>query len=233
MTVRNRQHLFLFLPVVMLLMLTVQGCGFKPLYGQKDGLDDVTADLKNVYVASIPERFGQQIRLALQERMASDGPEAPHTYKLIVKPSLSAEAVDIHGDNTTGRTRMVGLAHWQLLTIEQTPRLLSEGDTRTLDGFSSVYEQYFAETLNMESAEGRIAQNLAEQITQQVAIWFKTKVSSSAQIHTGYYDKNSRAYYPVPAGIPESTEEAIPMQQEGQDAVPDLATGRTPINTQW
>ncbi|MFT9068430.1 MAG: hypothetical protein ABF420_10340 [Acetobacter syzygii] len=207
--------------------LLLSGCGFKPLYGEDKGQVEVSDELKDIYVANIPERFGQQVRLALQAQMSSDGPEDPHKYKLIVQPGVNAEALDIHGDNTSGRTRIIGTAHWQLLTIDQNPQLLAQGDTQVMDGFSSTFEQYFAQTLNMESAMGRIAEALGNQVTQQVAIWFKTHATPAAAP-----TERPRAVYPTPNLIPDS-EKGAPMEQEGADAIPNMATGRAPIDTSF
>jgi LPS-assembly lipoprotein len=159
--------------------------------------------------------------------MAGDGPENPRKYKLVVQPTISGEAIDIHGDNTTGRTRMLATANWQLLTIEQTPRLVTQGYAQTLDGYTNTYEQYFAQTLNMESTMGRIAQTLGEQITQQVATWFKTH-STPADVP----NNQPKALYPSPNLIPDS-DQGTPMEQEGPDAVPNMATGRAPIDTNF
>lgn len=205
--------------------LLLSGCGFRPLYGEEKGVVDTSDELKDVYVANIPSRFGQQTRLALQSQMASDGPEEPHKYKLVVQPSLSAEAIDIHGDNTSGRTRMLASATWRLVSIEANPRLLAQGSTQAMDGYTSSYEQYFAQTLNMESTEARMAQALGEQVTQQVATWFKTHATPAAAPND-----RPKAFYPSPNGIPES-EKAAPTEQEGADAIPDMATGRAPIDT--
>ncbi|MDE7548811.1 hypothetical protein PY793_12565 [Acetobacter fabarum] len=207
--------------------LLVSGCGFKPLYGEEKGAVDVPAELKDVYVANIPQRFGQQVRLALQAQMAGDGPEDPHKYKLVVQPSISGEAIDIHGDNTSGRTRMQATAQWQLLTIEQNPRLITQGYAQALDGYTNTYEQYFAQTLNMENTIGRIAQTLGEQITQQVATWFKTHATPA-----DVQDNQPKTLYPSPNLIPDS-DQGTPMEQEGPDAIPNMATGRAPINTNF
>ncbi|MCP1242704.1 hypothetical protein GOB86_10120 [Acetobacter lambici] len=205
--------------------LLLSGCGFKPLYGEEKGGVDVSAELQDIYVANIPQRFGQQLRLALQSQMAADGPEDPHKYKLVVQPTISAEAIDIHGDNTTGRTRMLATARWQLLTIEQTPQLVTQGYTQTLDGYTNTYEQYFAQALNMESVRGRVAQALGEQVTQQVATWFKTHSTPAA-----IPDDQPKTFYPSPNVISD-TDKGAPMEQEGADAIPDMATGRAPIDT--
>ncbi|MCH4092957.1 MAG: hypothetical protein LKE96_01330 [Acetobacter peroxydans] len=137
--------------LLLLLPMTVGGCGFKPLYGEQDGQTNISAEMKEIYVNNIPERLGQQLRLALQESMSQDGPEDPHKYRLQVYPQVSSEAIDIHNDNTTGRQRLVGRAHWALFSVEATPRLLTQGDTTTMDGYTSTYEQYFALTLNSET----------------------------------------------------------------------------------
>ncbi|WP_338332069.1 hypothetical protein [Acetobacter sp. LMG 32666] len=207
--------------------LLLSGCGFKPLYGEEKGAVDVSAELQDIYVANIPERFGQQLRLALQSQMAADGPEDPHKYKLVVLPTLSAEAIDIHGDNTTGRTRMLATAHWRLMTIEQAPQLVAQGYTQTLDGYTNTYEQYFALALNMESVRGRVAQALGEQVTQQVATWFRTHATPAA-----VPDNQPKAFYPSPNLIPDSDRGAA-MEQEGADAIPNMATGREPIDTNF
>ena len=207
--------------------LLLSGCGFRPLYGEEKGAVEISSELKDVYVANIPERFGQQLRLALQSQMASDGPEAPHKYKLAVQTSLSAEAIDIHGDNTTGRTRMLATAMWQLTTIEATPQLLAQGNTQAMDGYTSSYEQYFAQTLNMESTEGRMAHALGEQVTQQVATWFKTHATPA-----NTSDNRPKTFYPSPNALPAS-DNTTPMEQEGADAIPNMATGRAPIDTNF
>lgn len=203
------------------LPVVLSGCGFQPLYGENGKNNvDVNSELKEIYVANIPERTGQQLRLALQQQMAADGPEDPHKYTLIVMPSFNAEAIDIHSDNTSGRTRITGHAHWQLLTVEQNPKLLAQGDTTTMDGYTNTYEQYFAQTLNNETAMGRVAQTLGEQITQQVSTWFRTQAAPAVS-----RDQGPKAFYPIPTAMPESDKE-VPMEQEGADAIPDMATGR-------
>jgi LPS-assembly lipoprotein len=207
--------------LLLLLPMTVGGCGFKPLYGEQDGQTNISAEMKEIYVDNIPERLGQQVRLALQESMAQDGPEDPHKYRLQVSPQVSAEAIDIHNDNTTGRQRLVGRAHWVLFSVEATPRLLAQGDTTTMDGFTSTYEQYFALTLNSETAYGRVAQTLASQITQQVATWLRTGSNPLTQQPQG-----PKTYYPIPTAIPNSNNET-PMDVGGDDAIPAMATGRS------
>ena len=153
-----------------LLSASVSACGFQPLYGYgAPGQIDAQAQLKRVYVANIPDRYGQLIRLALQSQMAGAGPETPDGYTLQVNSWVTQESIDTHADNTSGRTRMTGHAHWALFTVGQSPQFLAAGDATTLDGVNSTFEQMFAENLNDETAIARVARTMADIITQQVA----------------------------------------------------------------
>lgn len=154
-------------------------CGFQPLYGKQSAQKEVAVNdqLKNVFVANIPSRFGQEIRLALQKEMAGDGPERPEGYVLRVSATASLESVDVHEDNTSGRTRGVGWADWRLYRVGDMDNVLARGYARTMDGYNMYIEQYFAQTLNNETLYKRIGENLAHEITMQVAVWFKAHQS--------------------------------------------------------
>lgn len=207
---------------------SLNGCGFQPLYGEQSqkGAADVSAELKRVYVANIPERTGQQLRLALQQNMAGAGPEAPDGYTLYVSPYFGEEAIDIHADNTSGRTRINAHAHWQLMTVAEHPVLLAQGDATSLDGYTAVYEQYFAQTMNNETALGRVAQALGDQITQQVAIWFRTQTKPAQ----GASQQGPKTYYPLVNTMPNNSDQGDPQEEAGADAIPNMATGRSPTN---
>lgn len=164
-------------------VVSLQGCGFRPLYGEKpaQGIGvDASNELKRVYVENIPTRFGQTMRLALQQDMAGDGSVQPDGYTLKVDGSASFETVAIHLDNTSGRSRVIGRANWKLYSVGEEPKLLAQGFARTLDGYDPTIQQYFAQTLNDETVMKRISETLAHDITQQVAIWFKAHVAPGA-----------------------------------------------------
>ncbi|MDF7673861.1 LPS assembly lipoprotein LptE [Acetobacteraceae bacterium ESL0709] len=163
-----------------LALVGLQGCGFHPLYGDKPSESvgvEASNELKRVYVENIPTRFGQTMRLALQKEMAGDGSVQPDGYTLKVDGTASFEAVDIHLDNTSGRSRVIGRANWKLYSVGDEPKLLAQGFARTLDGYDPTIQQYFAQTLNDETVMKRVSETLAHDITQQVAIWFKAHIA--------------------------------------------------------
>ncbi|WP_408736614.1 hypothetical protein [Acetobacter sicerae] len=210
-------------PVMLALPLLLSGCGFHALYEDTKQHPGVSEKMKRVYIASIPDRFGQMTRLALQQEFAGAGPEDPDGYTLQVNPSMELESIDVHEDNTSGRMRAVGRAHWSLYTVEQSPRLLAQGETTTMDGINNTFEQYFAQNLNMETLQARIAKTLAESVTQQVAIWFETQVAGAAN------NKPAAVFYPNTDLMPRSDTEQ-PVDRAGPDGVPAMATGRLDPN---
>ncbi|MBR0560158.1 hypothetical protein [Neokomagataea anthophila] len=199
------------------------GCGFTPLYGGGAQGQSVAPELAQVYVANIGGRYGQLLRLALQKDLTGSGAEAPQLYTLQVASGLAEEAVDIHQDNTSGRIRGNATAHWRLFSVKPVPELLAEGNVRTMDGYNTLYEQYFAQTLNEETFQGRVADTLAQSVKQQLAVWFRTHHAPGA----GQADDLPR--YVDTDAMPEDN--GAPTQSAGADGFPASATGRLSHST--
>ncbi|GBQ29276.1 hypothetical protein AA12717_3204 [Gluconacetobacter sacchari DSM 12717] len=210
---------------MLLAMVTMLGgCGFQPLYGTPGGGDTASGtipdQLRQVYVASIPERYGQELRLFLQQNLAGAGQEDPTGYTLRVSSYVMNEAIDIHSDNTTGRTRASAHAHWMLYTVAPVPALLTQGDAQVIDGENETFEQYFAQNLNQATLARRVAQAVADRLTQQLAIWFRTRAAPAR------HAAMPQATYVDPNVMPNSSTE-IPRQAVGEDGMPGMAIGRS------
>lgn len=208
------------IPLLLLALTTplLSSCGFQPLYGEKSGSQGVNGQLKDVFVANIGGgRFGQVLRQALQTNMASNGPENPDGYILKTVGGLSYAYTNIHGDNTAGHIQATGFAEWKLYKFGEKEKLIAHGATRALDGFDTTINEYFGQTLESEKMQERVARNMADQITQQVAIYFKKGISPAGISH------EKRATY-VDQDAPE--QQGAEVQHAGADGVPDEATGR-------
>jgi len=70
--------------------------------------------LKQIYVNIIPNRNGQLLREALQERLDGTGDGGEKHYELSVKLSYAGENVGIQPDTSSSRTRFVSTANWSL-----------------------------------------------------------------------------------------------------------------------
>ena len=84
-----------------------------------------------------------------------------------------------------------------------------------------TFEQYFAQTLNDETAQTRVAQNLANEVTQQVAVWFRHNDSFQ---ETSKVPNTPKAQYMLPSMMPGTS--GAQTQSAGSDGMPAMATGR-------
>ncbi len=167
----------LLAPVLLAATLLLAGCGFHPLYNgdgaraQSQG-GTVSAHLDSIYVELIPNRLGQLLRQALQERLDSDDGDRK-TYSLAVAYSIDEEAISVLNSNSNTRTRAVGRGTWTLTAIANPGVPLASGSVRVLDGFNTLDEQVFFSVLENEAVQRRLADNVADQITQRVATYFR------------------------------------------------------------
>jgi hypothetical protein len=160
----------------------VAGCGFQPVYMRtasgKPGV--AQRDLSTVFVEIIPERPGQLLRQALQERFNDDS-GTPPAYDLKVTFSISGEGIAIETNDIATRIRLVGNATWTLLGRDQKRSTLTSGSARALDAVNIFDSQYFAADLETEAEQQRIAENIATQIASQLAIWFRQQAAKQAK----------------------------------------------------
>lgn len=205
-----------------LLAAPLAGCGFQPLYG--GGANSVTARLPDIYVANIPERSGQELRLALQQRLAGTSDAQPNGYTLVASMSASGEAIGIHGDNTSERTRVMGRSHWVLFTVAPVPEQVASGDATTMDGFNIINEQYFASGVAQDTTQQRVANALADTIVQQIATWFSNH-QAPATIRPVVAPSRTLS----PQNVPGNSDQS-PLTAVGADGLPASATGRAPMN---
>ena len=166
-------------PCFLALALLLAGCGFHPLYNadgaaaQAQG-GTVAARLDGIYVELIPNRAGQLLRQALQTRLDSDDGERK-AYSLSVAYSIDEEAISVLNTNSNTRTRAVGRGTWALSSIASPGTPLASGTVRVLDGFNTLDEQVFFSVLENEAVQRRLADNVADQITQKVATYFRRR----------------------------------------------------------
>jgi LPS-assembly lipoprotein len=162
-------------------LTVLTGCGFQPVYmptaSGKAGV--AQRELASVYVPVIPDRPGQLLRQALQERFGNDS-GAPSAYDLNVSFGVAGEGIAIETNNIATRIRFTGSASWRLLARDPKRTLLASGTARAYDGVNIFDSQYFAADLETEAEQKRMAENLATQISTQLALWFRKNKSSQS-----------------------------------------------------
>jgi LPS-assembly lipoprotein len=150
------------------------GCGFRPMYGGRSATSDGPAadGLAATTVGLIPDRNGQLLRQALQERFERAGAGTAHHYDLQVTFNVGSEGIAIQSDNSTSYIRYVGTAYYSLLAQDATRTTLTSGSARVVDGLNVINEQYFAMDLEGEAVGRRLAEAVADAITLRLAAYF-------------------------------------------------------------
>jgi LPS-assembly lipoprotein len=154
------------------------GCGFQPVYMRtasgKPG--PAQRELESVYVNLIPDRPGQLLRQALQERFSSDS-GTPAAYDLAVTFSIAGEGIAITSNDIATRLRLTGIASYVLIGHDPQRTHLTAGSARVMSGLNIFDSQYFAVDLELERRQRDIAEQCADQITNQLAIWFRSRAN--------------------------------------------------------
>ena len=160
-------------------LLPLAGCGFHPVYmpTASGNPGPAARELAAVEVVRIPERQGQILRQALQERFADDGGTTPLQYDLIVTFYVLGDTIAVRNDNLPTRARLIGHATYTLMSKGAAPVRITGGTARASDNYNYIDEQFFAADLDNDAVVKRIAMSVADQITNQLAIFFRKRAN--------------------------------------------------------
>ncbi len=179
------------LPVAVLPLLVLPllaACGFQPVYAPATQSQvaaeasghSVAGELAAIDVGLIGERSGQLLRNALQERFERSGITAARHYDLSVSYSVSSEGIGIRQDYSSTRQRYIGRATYTLTADSPVRHTLTSGIARAVDGLNVFNQQYFASDQESDAVIRRIAGAVADQIAQQLAVYFHKRAAASA-----------------------------------------------------
>jgi LPS-assembly lipoprotein len=154
--------------------LGLAGCGFRPVYGTgADGSNPVLTGFSQTIVSTIPERQGQLLRQALQDRLERGGAGGARLYDLRVAVyAVSNDQIGIQQDSNPTRVRMTGKAIWSLLSLDAQQRTLTHGVAVATDGYDNLDMQYFAGEEANAAAQRRLALAVADALAAQLAHYF-------------------------------------------------------------
>jgi LPS-assembly lipoprotein len=158
------------------------GCGFQPVYmptasGQPG---PAQRELAAINVTLIPDRPGMLLRQALQDRFEGAGDATARRYDLSVSFWISGSAVGMQPDTTITRVQLIGHATWTLLAEDPGRTNLTKGSARAADAENILDSQYFAADLETETIQKRLAAAVADQITLQLAAYFRKRAATAS-----------------------------------------------------
>lgn len=149
-----------------LLLLSLTACGLQPMYAGGGG-GAVARGLAGIEVPAIEGRSGWLVRNALADRFGGGGAAATR-YRLDVRLDERLEGLGVLGNDSIARERLTLRARYQLVEAATGAILLdaTDGTDAGIDVVSSEYAVIAAE----QSAEERLAKDLADRITARVAL---------------------------------------------------------------
>jgi LPS-assembly lipoprotein len=161
--------------------VTLSGCGFQPVYmptaSGKAGV--AQRELAAIQVDQIPDRPGQLLRQALQDRLEGAGGEVARHYDLSVSFGIGGEGIAVEQTTIATRLRMTGSATCNLVAQDPGRTRLTSGSAKSVDAINIFDAQYFTADLENETAQRRLAGALADQITLQLATFFRRQEAAS------------------------------------------------------
>ncbi len=159
--------------LLLLALLPLAGCGFTPLYANQ-GAGGVAQQLDTVEVGNIPNRSGQMLRLTLQTQLHAAGSPTQQIYILQVNYNIAISTIGMLADTATTRNRFIATANWSLAPVGSPATPLVSGLATTEDAENIIDQQYFALSLESSTVNEQLADEIAAQITGQVAAYFKS-----------------------------------------------------------
>ena len=148
------------------LLVTLGGCGLKPLYAG-GGSGAVAATLGQIEVAPIPGKAGWLVTNALRDRLGAVPAGATPRYRLEIKLDDQITGLAIRRDDSVARERRTLRARYQLVEQGQGGVILdaTAGSDAGIDVVGSDYATIAAESTALE----RLSETIADQIVMRIA----------------------------------------------------------------
>ena len=153
--------------------LCLASCGFTPLYATSANSynnEDVKTELAQIKIKHIANRFGQQIRNQLLDKLNPLGQPKKHKYVLEVvmegKPLIIEQALR---DDVTATRETMKIS--MLYELKQGNETILEGDSIAFSSYNIMSNPY-STTISKESAYKQAAKIIADDISLRLAAYF-------------------------------------------------------------
>jgi LPS-assembly lipoprotein len=159
--------------------LLMSGCGYRPVYGDRSVATAGAAPLGSVKVQGIADRRGQLLRNFLLDRMNPRGEPAAPRYVLAVTTTEATRITDSRPDGTATRADIVVFARYALR--DATSDLLVFSDRGEAVATYNLLTARFASVASEDEARRRAMEELADQISLQVALFLNRRHAAPAR----------------------------------------------------
>jgi LPS-assembly lipoprotein len=110
----------------------------------------------------------------LEDQLQAAGAPTQELYLLSVSYNINVQAIGLQQDTSATRQRFTATATWALAPIGNPGNPLTRGLASTEDALNIIDQQYFQITLETNTINQQLADEIAAQISAQVAAYFKT-----------------------------------------------------------
>jgi LPS-assembly lipoprotein len=155
-----------------LALLPLAACGFHPLYSEAVQRQ-ASPQLAGIIVTQIPDRYGQQLELALREALNPEGLSVKPLYRLDVGIQVQRIDLGIQRDASSTRGRINAYATLTLYDIK-TNRQIYTSRTQSTSAFNILQDAFAAEVAE-EDARTRTVHDLSDQISLRLALFLRNR----------------------------------------------------------
>ena len=155
--------------------LLLSGCGYRPVYGDLGAVssDGARTQLANVKISGVADRRGQLLRNYLVDRMNPRGEPAAPRYVLAVTTTEATRVTDSRPDGTATRADVLLAARYTLR--DATSDLIVFTDRSEAVATYNLLTARFGSVVSEDEARRRAAEQVADQISLQVAMFLNRR----------------------------------------------------------
>ncbi|PKQ08498.1 MAG: hypothetical protein CVT73_06970 [Alphaproteobacteria bacterium HGW-Alphaproteobacteria-12] len=170
---RRRIALLFILP---LMALPLAGCGFSPLYAERNDVF-VTGELAMLDVVAPEDDLGREIKFSLLDILSSSGnPPANPAYRVELAPRIYEEDVAIERDADVTRKNLVLIVPFRMIDMATKKPVLT-ATSRSRSSYNRVNSE-FANITASQDARTRITKAAANDIKLQLSIYFDRRAKA-------------------------------------------------------
>lgn len=153
-----------------LLVLALAGCGFHPLYSEREEAIDEPA-LAAIKVLPIKDRIGQMLEFALRESFNPRGVSVATRYRLAITLRVSRYDLGLQRDASSSRARVDVTAIF-VLADANSGESIYRGSTATTSAFNITDDAYAAQVAE-EDARARTVRDLSDEIRTRLSLFLR------------------------------------------------------------
>jgi len=167
----------LLLVLSTVLPLGLSACGWEPLYADRETAAGAVA-LREIKVAPIAERVGQQLEFGLRQSLNPSGEPAKQRYVLSVALSQSLQNSGIQSQGLGTRGDLHLTASYRLVEVA-TNKVLQTGVVHSSDSFD-IQANGYSTVVAQNDAARRDVEEIRQEIVARLTLFMQTKDLASS-----------------------------------------------------